>query len=92
MSILTSQDLYSVSQVVYGTATARARWRECEDYVTGQMGMAVGQKFVKQEFDETAKDNVSLFDYLGVRELLCCNSQNQHCYENWEHSFTTTNL
>ena len=46
-------------QVVYGTATARARWRECEDYVTGQMGMAVGQKFVKQEFDETAKGSVS---------------------------------
>ena len=29
------------------------------DYVTGQMGMAIGQKFVKQEFDESAKSSVS---------------------------------
>ena len=49
----------SVFQVVYGQATSRARWRECEDYVTGQMGMVIGQKFVKQEFDESAKANVS---------------------------------
>ena len=55
---LTKQHTDTVLQVVYGTATARARWRECEHYVTGQMGMAVGQKFVKQEFDETAKDSV----------------------------------
>lgn len=44
-------------KVVYGQATSRARWRVCEDYVMGQMGMAIGQKFVKQEFDETAKDS-----------------------------------
>ena len=44
---------------MYGAESAPPRWKQCENYVTGQMGMAVGQKFVKQEFDETAKDSVS---------------------------------
>ncbi|WAR14827.1 NEP4-like protein [Mya arenaria] len=41
--------------VVYGQATKRARWRTCEDYVTGQMGMAIGHMFVRETFDESAK-------------------------------------
>lgn len=50
-------------QVVYGQPRASARWQECESYVTYQMRMAIGQKFVKQAFDETAKDTVSKFRY-----------------------------
>ena len=46
-------------QVVYGTASARARWRICTSYVNGNLGLAVGRLFVKETFRETAKNDVS---------------------------------
>jgi predicted metalloendopeptidase len=46
-------------QVIYGTASARARWRTCTSYVNGNLGLAVGRLFVKETFRETAKNDVS---------------------------------
>ncbi|XP_052212856.1 neprilysin-like isoform X2 [Dreissena polymorpha] len=43
------------NEVVFGQTTSRARWRQCEDYTVGQMGMAVGHMFVRETFDESAK-------------------------------------
>ncbi|KAK3599129.1 hypothetical protein CHS0354_016391 [Potamilus streckersoni] len=44
-------------EVVYGTSTPRARWRDCAGYVNGQMGMAVGRLFIEETFDEAAKSS-----------------------------------
>jgi len=54
----TGLSMFYTLQVVYGQASARARWRDCESYVTGQMGMAVGHVFVRETFDESAKSIV----------------------------------
>nr|KAG5707379.1 hypothetical protein BaRGS_005346 [Batillaria attramentaria] len=44
------------NKVVFGTATERARFRVCASYATNNMGLAVGNMFVKEAFDEQAKD------------------------------------
>lgn len=61
------------NQVVYGTASARARWRICTSYVNGNLGLAVGRLFVKETFRETAKnDTLEMIDNLltSFHELL----------------------
>jgi len=44
--------------VLSGTSSARARWRQCVDYSTSTMGLAVGRMFVEETFDESAKSKV----------------------------------
>jgi predicted metalloendopeptidase len=56
---LEKHTIYTFMQVVYGTASARARWRICTSYVNGNLGLAVGRLFVKETFRETAKNDVS---------------------------------
>ena len=52
--------------MVFGTLTARARFRTCASHAVNVMGLAVGHMFVKEAFDEEAKDLVILLLLLLV--------------------------
>ncbi|KAK3095559.1 hypothetical protein FSP39_016105 [Pinctada imbricata] len=61
------------NKVVYGTSTARARWRSCVSYANAIYGLAVGRLFVKEAFDEQAKaDTLAMIKNLraAFNELL----------------------
>lgn len=49
----------SHQQILYGTSTPRARWRDCTSYVNTNFGLATGRLFVKESFHESAKNDVS---------------------------------
>ena len=46
-------------QVLYGVQTQEARWRGCTSYTILMLGGAVGSLYVKEAFDETAKNTVT---------------------------------
>ncbi|XP_062607161.1 neprilysin-like [Saccostrea cucullata] len=50
------QDLVTeYNKALYGTSTPRARWRSCASYVNTYYGLSLGRLFVKEAFDENAK-------------------------------------
>ena len=56
---------HSQFQKISGQSATTARWSDCESYVMAFFDWIVGQKFVMQEFDESAKDSVSNH-YMGL--------------------------
>ena len=48
----------SYNKAITGQATAHARWRDCEKTITKYMGFAIGQKFVKQTFNDMTRQKV----------------------------------
>ncbi|XP_048777313.2 neprilysin-like isoform X2 [Ostrea edulis] len=51
------QDLVTeYNKALFGTSTPRARWRTCASYVNNYYGLSLGRLFVKEAFDESAKE------------------------------------
>ncbi|VDI45273.1 Hypothetical predicted protein [Mytilus galloprovincialis] len=49
--------IQNYNQILYGTSTPRARWRDCTSYVNTNFGLATGRLFVKESFHESAKND-----------------------------------
>lgn len=62
-----SEILAEYDKVVYGIQSRRPNWRKCMSYTTLQLGAAVGSLYVKEQFDEGAKDT-ALDMIHGIRD------------------------
>ncbi|XP_072047744.1 neprilysin-like [Amphiura filiformis] len=46
--------------VLYGTSSVSARWRDCVDYVNGALEMASGRMYVEENFAGDSKENMAI--------------------------------
>jgi predicted metalloendopeptidase len=44
----------------------KPQWQKCVEYVNDRMGMAVGELFIRDNFDEGSKKTVMLYNNMKV--------------------------